>query len=532
MMSSPKPRRLEALRARMALLPLILIGLLSALLFGGLVGLGAGIFALLLIVPFFVLGLLLFTQSFGSFRFGGEGVFWLVTGVALLTALADAVSPIRTRGLMTMALLGLSIYGFRGMFVFATNSWLGKLLVAAFLMFFALGAASSMRAGHIHWYPFFYQIGYDLKLPIMLLAGFCVTLGEKGEQRFWLVVKIMLAVCLAALAVELAAPSVHHLIARNATSGGHGNPLVPGLPLTTGPFVHPSVLASMAALFLCCVFARWLSGQGTRAGNIILCGGFLMVLLVSGQRQEFLDAMVACAILLFSARMKPKIASVLIALLGLAVVAGAVLLLLGPDNRADLASQWGLAPSYSALATPRTVFYVDAIHLANSYFPLGTGFGKFAGEAARMFDRSVYETLGYGARYWWYRQDLYLLDTYWPNLFAEAGWIGGGVVLMLGVLMTLYALQRAWTVREPRERLLWRLAFVGHFLALSGSMTAPIYGDPNAVALPFLFFGIAFSYSLKLRRAEAAALAAKRNAEYGPAATAAATPAVTVPRAA
>lgn len=526
MMSTPKPPRLAALRARMAALPLILIGLLSVLLFGGLVGLGAGVFALVLILPFLALGLLLFTQSFGSFRFGGEGVFWLVAGLALLTALADTVSPVRTRGLMTVALLGLSIYALRGMFVFAGHSWLGKLLVAVFLLFFALGAASSMRAGHIHWHPFFYQIGYDLKLPIMLLAGFCVSLGEKGEQRFWLVVKVMLVLCLAALALELAAPSVHHLIARNASSGGHGNPLLPGLPLATGPFVHPSVLASMAALFLCCVFARWLGGQGSRAANLTLCGGFVAVMLLSGQRQEFLDAMAACAILLFSARMKPRLASVLIAVLGLVLVAGAVLLLLGPANRADLALQWGLAPSYQALATPRTVFYVDAIQLANSHFPLGTGFGKFGGEAARMFDRSVYETLGYGARYWWYRQDLYLIDTYWPNLFAEAGWIGGGAVLLLGVLMTCYALQRAWTVRVPRERLLWRLAFVGHFLALSGSMTAPIYGDPNAVALPFLFFGMAFAYSLKLRRAEADALAARRNAEAG------LNVAVTVPRAA
>lgn len=527
MMSTPKPRRMAALRARMPLLPLILIGLLSALLFGGLVGLGAGVFALVLIVPFLVLGLLLFSNSFGSFRFGGEGVFWLVAGLAVLTALADTVSPIRTRGLMTVALLGLGIYALRGMFVFAAHAWLGKVLVAVFLLFFALGAASSLRAGHIHWHAFIYQVGYDLKLPIMLLAGFCVSLGEKGEQRFWLLVKIVLVLCLAALALELAAPSLHHLIARNATSARNGNPLLPGLPLATGPFVHPGVLASMAALFLCCVFARWLSGQGSRAGNVALCGGFLLVMLLSGQRQEFLDAMVACAILLFSSRMKPGLGSVLVALLGLAVVAGAVLLLLGPGNRAELAMQWGLSPSYQALTSPRTVFYVDAVQLANSHFPLGTGFGKFAGEAARLFDRSVYETLGYGARYWWYRQDLFLLDTYWPNLFAEAGWIGGGAVLLLGVLVTCYALQRAWTVREPRERLLWRLAFVGHFLALSGSMTAPIYGDPNAVALPFMFFGIAFAYSLKLRRQEAAELAARHQAEFGAAAMG-----VTVPRAA
>jgi hypothetical protein len=60
--------------------------------------------------------------------------------------------------------------------------------------------------------------------------------------------------------------------------------------------------------------------------------------------------------------------------------------------------------------------------------------------------------------------------------------------------------------------MLWRLAFVGHFLALSGSLTAPIYGDPNAVAIPFMFFGIAFAYSLQLRRAEAAQRAAEDRA--------------------
>lgn len=514
------PRPGVTLRADLSMLPLVLIGLLSVLLFGALVGLGAGLFALMLVVPPLVFGVLLFTNSFSSFRFGGEGVFWLMLSLTLLTALADAVSPLRTRGLLSILLIPLAIYAVRGLFIFAGHSWLGKVMVLVFGLFFALGAASSISAGRIHWHPFFYQIGYDLKLPIMLLLGFSVSFGERSEQRFWLVVKIMLTVCLGALALEYAVPSLHHLIARNANAGQNGNPLLPGLHLATGPFVHPGVLASFGALFLCCVFVRRLGGQGgnmgSKMGNNVLLFGFLLVLLLAGERQELFDALAACAILLFTAKMKPRFSAVLLALAAVALLLGAMLLLLGPGHRDELGLQWGLLPSYEALGNPRTVFYIDGFYLANMHFPLGTGFGKFGGDAARLYDRSVYDMLGYGTRYWWYRQDLYLLDTYWPNLFAETGWIGGSAVFLFGVLMTLFALQRAWVVRHVREKMLWRLAFVGHFLALTGSLTAPIYGDPNTVGLPFLFFGIAFAYSLQLRRAEAAAHASHEAGQAPP----------------
>ena len=275
------PRMPGKLRSSLSALPLVLIGLLSVLLFGGLVGLGAGLFALMLIAPVLVFGALLFTNSFSSFRFGGEGVFWLMLGLSLLTALADTVSPVRTRGIMSIVLIPMAIYALRGLFMFAGNSWMGKLMVVVFGLFFALGAASSISAGRVHWYPFFYQIAYDLKLPIMLLLGFSVTLGERSEQRFWLVVKVVLVLCLAALALEFAAPSVHHMIARNAGGGQNGNPLVPGLHLATGPFVHPSVLASVGSLFLCCVFVRRLGGQGTTVGNYVLLCGYMLVLLLA-----------------------------------------------------------------------------------------------------------------------------------------------------------------------------------------------------------------------------------------------------------
>lgn len=510
------PRLAGQLRSSLSALPFVLVGLFSVVLFGGLVGLGAGLFALILVMPVMLFGALLFTNSFSSFRFGGEGVFWLILGAMLLSALVDTASPVRTRGVVSVLLIPLAFYALRGLYIFAGSSWLGKVMVLVFGLFFALGAASSFSAGRVHWYPFFYQIAYDLKLPIMMLLGFAVTLSERGEDRFWLVVKVMLVICLAALALEFAAPSVHHLIARNANAGQGGNPLAAGLHLATGPFVHPGVLASIGSLFLCCVFVRRLSGRGSPMGNYVLLGGFMVVLLLAGERQEMFDALAACAIVLFTAKMKPRFSAVLLAVAAVALLLGVMLLALGPQHRAELGLQWGLMPSYQALGNPRTVFYLDGFHLANLHFPLGTGFGKFGGDAARMYDRSVYEMLGYSTRYWWYRQDLYLLDTYWPNLFAETGWFGGAAVFLFGGLITLFSLQRAWTVEHARERMLWRLAFVGHFLAFTGSLTAPIYGDPAMVALPFLFFGMAYAYSLQLRRAEAAERA-KRVAEQWPA---------------
>ena len=134
------------------------------------------------------------------------------------------------------------------------------------------------------------------------------------------------------------------------------------------------------------------------------------------------------------------------------------------------------------------------MYLANNHFPLGSGLGTFGGVGAQKFDHSLYDQLGYG-RYWWYLKNVFLVDTYWPNFIAEAGWLGAAAIAACAIGLVLVSLLRAWRAESMEEKQIWGMAFVGQFMLVVVSLTSPLYSDPNLAAIAMMFFGIASRWS-------------------------------------
>lgn len=84
--------------------------------------------------------------------------------------------------------------------------------------------------------------------------------------------------------------------------------------------------------------------------------------------------------------------------------------------------------------TPRRLFIDYSIVDANQHFPLGSGFATFgSSEAAKNYSPLYYE---YGFNEIWGMNPAnpaFLVDTYWPTVIGQLGWIGAGLFILVYV---------------------------------------------------------------------------------------------------
>lgn len=93
--------------------------------------------------------------------------------------------------------------------------------------------------------------------------------------------------------------------------------------------------------------------------------------------------------------------------------------------------------------SPRNIMLKDSIALANSHFPLGTGFGSFGSTLAAQNYSPLYTQMGYekldGMKSTDYK---YLTDCFWPEIIAQFGWLGTAVFVTLVVLLVVLAMRK------------------------------------------------------------------------------------------
>lgn len=80
---------------------------------------------------------------------------------------------------------------------------------------------------------------------------------------------------------------------------------------------------------------------------------------------------------------------------------------------------------------PRYLFFSNGFKLANTYFPFGVGLGLFGGSIAEKYYSPVYYTLGFN-NIWTVRKDGgFLIDTFFPTIIGEFGYIGTIIYLLM-----------------------------------------------------------------------------------------------------
>lgn len=475
-------------------------GLFFAALVGAATGYGFGLYAGALVTA--TVGLFVWWRlGWRSYRQGESGLFWWAFVLTFTTAFASTFSPVSVLGVMEVWFLAVAILALPMIGWWARHSVFSRVFFTLFTVFLGLSVISSIFGRSSMWAAI-YQFLYNLKFPVMLLLGFRIGWGWRTDLRFWKIVSWLWVPIAIFVVFELIAPSVYYALAHGAAEGGGksvtANPFLRGmLSRVTGPFKHSGVLAYFVALLLGLVSVKLFVDRGRgRLWLWIAAFVYFVLLVLSGQRQEFAASLVATSILFLIMRVRFSSVAVTACLVVCVISGGVVALVLGAEQIDTLLAEWGVIQTYQPITAARTVFYRDSFVLASENFPLGTGLGTFGGVAAQHYDHSLYDQLGYG-RYWWYRLNQFLVDTYWPNFIAESGWIGALALIGAVCLLVVYSLARAWRAPTPEQRKLWAMAFVSQFLSVVVSLTSPLYSDPNFVALAMMFFGIAMRHSVQ-----------------------------------
>lgn len=397
----------------------------------------------------------------------GGGVFadlWVM--LAAVVALPTALACLRTEAILKRVLL----------------------LYCGYLLF----AAASTVIHHSKLSAGIYQLLYNFKLPAMLLTGLAITWTEERQLVARRVILASLVISLIAVAVETIAPGLYRVLARGtAELSATPNPLLHGLiSRKSGPYIHSGALASFSSFSGCCLLIFYRSKIGRRWVNIAGFIACLALMLLAGQQQETLAFIIALALVWACMQSQPNLGRIALLGFGIIFLATCVVAALGTEQLAKLTSEWGLTPGVNRIISARPVFYSDGIHLANGSFPLGIGLGKFGSIGAQIYDRSIYTSLGYNS-FWWYRLDQFLLDTYWPNIFSETGWIGATFLLLTLLTLLVFSFRCWWTESNTLHKNVWGMACIGQLLALMTSLTAPVYGDPGLCAWLLVWLGIA-----------------------------------------
>jgi hypothetical protein len=415
----------------------------------------------------------------------------LVIGAPLALGLVDKVVGTAWAGPWQVVPLLLSFAGVTALRRACTESRALAGFVAVFLAFLAWALLSSLL-GRSRPIAGVYQFASDLKPLLLVMLGFAVLWDVRVDATLrWFT--HWLWVPLAALVVfEWAVPDLFF-----AVFSGHGSarPSIDPTGLlpsrATGMFTHPALLATTAAWF-CVLSAAFAGNAGERARRRFQLEAVIYFALVfaSVQRQELAALVVALVLMWMLAHSRFDFSRWAVAALGLVLALGSFWLLYAENLLLEFRA-WGWDP-IRAIEHPRAQIMSGAWHVAAERFPFGSGLGTFGGAGAAKYDSSLYLELGFGS-YWWFGREDFLLDTYWPNSLAEAGFAGALLLALSYVLLLVHAIAASMRAPEGTPARAFAKACAAlclYMLALSA--TSPAFQDPRLFLLPALLTGISW----------------------------------------
>jgi hypothetical protein len=365
-----------------------------------------------------------------------------------------------------------------------------RFVLAMFVVFMLVGMLSTVLGHRSKLMAAGWQILYNMKVPLMFLAGMLLVWTDKSKKAFALIVKWSWVFLLFFVLLEIALPGVHSSIF-GPRPDSHGNPILHFGLRYRGPTQHPGVLAILCALLSSCAAIQWLS-EGRRLYWLMIAGIYGVLALLTGERQE--TAALGLAVLVTAAvslRRYWRIAVCVGVLMGAAVVAW--LCLRTHPFRLSVLDDWGFGDPLAVLSE-RGVLYKGGFDIARKYFPWGSGFGTYGGVGAQKFDVSLSIDLGL-ERYWWFRLRMFLVDTYWPGVFAETGIFGflSLVGFFGGILLTMIRRAVSTEGTPTHAPVLYALAAIT--LMLANSPSSILLTDPRGSSIFWFLIGAAWRAS-------------------------------------
>ncbi len=363
-----------------------------------------------------------------------------------------------------------------------------RVFVAAFLAYLVWQVLVSIfgRSGLL---PAAYQFVTNLKPFALLLLGFSLAWHSSTERAFWFVVRWAWVYIGLLVVLQVVSPATYlSNFGGNLLVDQTPNPLLPFFTRMQGPFEHSSVLATFSIQFVLLSACRaWVLREWRYA---IFAVPYLILAVLSGQRQEIFVFLIALLILWVSVRYRAGLLQILSLSLAGSIFALIVLWPILGENFQNELALWRTSGSFGAEGV-RSALYDAAFRIASDNAPLGSGLGTFGGPGAVRFDQSLYVEAGLG-RFWWFQRGLFLQDSIWACYIAEQGWIGA--VWLAGLFAAVLA-SAAATYRiavSPDERMYALIAVAVLVYALLVSPTAFVITDPVTGLLSFVIVGMAY----------------------------------------
>jgi hypothetical protein len=276
-----------------------------------------------------------------------------------------------------------------------------------------------------------------VKFQVFLLLALTIPWSERDCERIMRVALWLGPLVLASgVLVWLAPPDVQNLFI-DTTAEGEGIVLREGLNAMQGIFSHPGVFGWAAAVTGCYALAALLAGRTAwRASGTLSLGASLLGILGSLRRKP-LGALPVAALYgvmrLAKGRRRWAVITVFTVLAG-----GGALVLANRLEAAYKDAQNYVDPEGTTM--PRILLYVTGAEIANARFPLGAGFGRFGGYASILDYSPLYDEYGLSRMYGLsFDNPMYAMDTYWPHIAAETGWVGAAILLVFFLLLIEHA---------------------------------------------------------------------------------------------
>ncbi|MDP5183823.1 hypothetical protein QOZ88_14380 [Blastococcus sp. BMG 814] len=260
------------------------------------------------------------------------------------------------------------------------------------------------------------------------------------------------------------------------------------IPSLIGPFVEPGTLGIMAALGFLAVVA-WNTTMGSTRFTWLLSAGMALVAILSFRRKTWLGMMGSFLWLSSRAGRSGVFPAAITAVVGIVIVFWSTL----------LNALQGIVATYldqSEGTAARTLMTRDSFFVAQDYFPLGAGFGRFGSDTASEFYSPLYLERGY-QNVWGLSERtgnaMFLTDTMWPAVLAESGFLG-----MLAFLVALVAvfrrLRRLSRDDQPVARFLGLTGMAWIVQYLLESTGNPVFVSPPSYIPLFLLIGLLGSF--------------------------------------
>lgn len=275
----------------------------------------------------------------------------------------------------------------------------------------------------------------------------------------------------------------------------HGAIIRSDLYASTAVFNHPGTLAWILSFVACLCFSEWVITRKRSSGFLfaILC----FALFLTMRKKSIIALLIAIIIILWITRHSfvTKFFSIAIVFVGFLL-----LIIVFGDFFDAISSSLRINDALQGQFTPRLKLTLASFEIASSNFPLGGGLSTFGSLTSVLSYSPLYDQTGISSQ-WGLSSDntSFLLDTFWPMLIGEIGFIGAACYFFCLLVFTRKIYKCIQNSQNNEVKLILIVALMLLIKSIFESFSTPIFSKmPYSLFIAF-FCGIAISIARRER---------------------------------